>query len=180
MADELVLAGWTLVRPVSTPRALGRSLPRQVISISDCIQDDLPLPQWWDWTQDRALLEEARRADAPDARIVAIALEEEEASRFMAAHGRDEPCFDLLRQGCPIDGTALGFEVVGTELDVDFHSWLCYHLADDALATLGIEVNGVGLLDSADRARQVREWMLGLPMQEAPPEIPWTYVGLLL
>ena len=180
MVGELVLAGWVLVRPVATPAWAGDRLPDRIVTVSNCIQDDLPVPEWWNWTQDRDLLDQARRAQAPDARIVAVGMVPAEADAFMASMGGpDQPMFALLRQQRRAEGRLLGFEVVGAEPQLDFHSWHCHGYADRVKDALGIGANDVGLLASADDARRVRDWMLALPDRDAPEPVDWTYLALI-
>lgn len=88
------------------------------------------------------------------------------------------PYFHLLRTGAPAEGDLLGYEVVGAEYTLDFHSWHCHGYADEVADDLGIRVNGVGLLASYVDARAVRDWMLARPVAEAPSPVPWVVVSL--
>jgi hypothetical protein len=89
-------------------------------------------------------------------------------------------CFDLLHQHLPLgdDMTILGFEIVGAESHLDFHSWHCHRYADDVAHSLEIRTNRYGLLPTRPEARTVLDWMLSLPPAETPKPVPWTVVAL--
>ena len=180
MGDELLLAGWTLIRPLPTPRDLGWSLPAHLTTISQCIQDDLPRPEWADWAVDRSLLEKARIDAAPDATLMAVAMSVDESLALIdRLGGADDASFGLLRQQRPAGSEPLGWEVVGAEPELTFHSWHCHGYADQVLADLGIAVTDRGLLGSAADAEKVRDWMLQLPNDQAPREVAWTFIALI-
>lgn len=182
--DGLIVAGWIVVQLTPTPAHMGSTLPPTMLTISDCIQADMPQPDNWlgDWFQDH---QQASDAVKPllesDAHLVTVAMHPNDASVFMDARGGSEsPWFELLRRREPLSATLqiLGYEVVGAEEYLDFHSWHCHGYADDALTALGIGVNDLGLIPSLEGARRVCAWMLALPSEEAPIEVPWTVVGL--
>lgn len=182
--DELIVAGWVLVRAAPTPKVLGQTLPAQLITISDCIQDDLPRPEPWlgDWFQDA---HEARHAAAEAAgeppMVVTVAMHPHDAAAFIVQGDSDRsPWFDLLRQHSrlPPDTPILGYEVVGAEETLDFHSWHCHGFADEVRAALGVVTNDNGLIPSLAEARSVLTWMLERPDSEAPEPVPWTVVAL--
>ena len=180
VTDELVLVGWTLIRPVPSPHVLGRSLPPYLTTISQCIQDDLPRPEWADWTVDRSLVDRARLDTSPDTAVMAVAMPEVEAHTFLSqARDPGTPSLALLRRHELARGEPLGFEVVGTEPDLVFHSWHCHGYADLAVAALGVRLTERGLLSSATDAKAVRDWMLQLTNDQAPYEVPWTYIALI-
>lgn len=89
------------------------------------------------------------------------------------------PYFQLLHSATPAEGEVLGYEIVGAEATLDFHSWHCHGYADEVADDLGIRVNDLGLLASYDPARAVRDWMLARTMDQAPSPVPWVVVGLL-
>ena len=182
--DELIVAGWVLVRAVATPRTLGHSLPAQLITISDCIQDDLPRPEPWlgDWFQDahEAHLA-ATKAAGEVPTIVTVAMHPEDAAAFIAQwDGDGSPWFDLVRQQSPLppETRMLGYEVVGAEEELYFHSWHCHGYADEVLDALGVVTNNNGLILNLADARSVLAWMLERPDSEAPKPVPWTVVAL--
>lgn len=180
MSDELVLVGWTLIRPVSSPSELGRSLPTFLTSISQCIQDDLPRPEWADWTLDRSVLERARRQSAPDSTVMAVAVPVTEVEMLLSQlHLAQDSSFDLMRRREPVHGQPLGFEVVGVESGLELHSWHCHGYADEALDELSLTLTDRGLLATEKDARAVRDWMLQLPADQAPKEVPWTFIALI-
>lgn len=172
-----IVAGYVLVRRASPPPGMS-SVPESIITISDCIMDDLPRPEFWDWFQDA---EEAARAESvtPDCAIVAVALEPSEAMDLIQeAGGADRPWFALLRANLPATGTLLGYELVGAEDTLDFHSWHCHGYADDLLAAEGIHVNDSGLISTLSEARRALQWMVSLPEDEEPEPVPWFVVAL--
>lgn len=140
--------------------------------------DDLPRPDFWDWFQDPA---DAARAQSmrPGTRVVQVALEPNDAADLVEAlGGTQRPWFALLRQGIPAAGTLLGYELVGAEENLDFHSWHCHGYADDLLAAEGIGVNNIGLLPTKREAQAALRWMTSLPDDEAPEPVPWFVVAL--
>ena len=72
----------------------------------------------------------------------------------------------------------LGFEIIGAEYGLAFHSWHCHGLASDANAALGVHLNQYGLLDDHTDAAQVLEWMQSLPDADAPAPVPWTTAAI--
>lgn len=177
-AEELLLAGYVLTRPGSAPEM--SSVPSRIVTISDCITDDLPRPEFWDWFQSTQDVVAARRGLESSTDLVAVALPEAEADALMhGLGGRDMPYFDLLRTGTPAEGELLGYEVVGAEHSLDFHSWHCHSYADQVRTECDIQVNGLGLLATFEEAASVRDWMLARRSREAPSPVPWVVVGLL-
>lgn len=139
MSDELVMVGWTLIRPVPSPPELGHGLPPLLTTISQCIQDDLPRPEWADWTVDRSLLDRARLDTPPHTTVMAVAMTGVEADTFLTqVRDRDDRSLALLRRHEPALGEPLGFEVVGAQFDLVFHSWHCHGYADQARSALGV------------------------------------------
>lgn len=174
-----IVAGYVLVRLTSAPPGM-TSVPAQIITISDCIMDRLPRPDYWDWFQniDDAIM---ARAVAPDATVVAVGLEPDDARELMEEMGGpQQPYFALLHNESPADGRLLGYELVGAEWTLDFHSWHCHGFADDLLAARGIGVNDLGLFDSLTDARIALDWMTSLPPDEAPAVVPWLIVALFV
>jgi hypothetical protein len=178
MEDELRLAGFVPTRLV---KALPL-LPAPFQTISTCLlDDDLPRPEFVDWFTSRA--EAERRPFAGD--LIAVGLTDADADRLIAESEYDEGCveaaYSLLRRALPmpVATTFLGFEVVGLNDLLSFHSWHCYSYAPAVARELGIQVNPIGLLSSYAEARRVLEWMAALPMQQAPVgDEPWTIVAL--
>lgn len=172
-----IVAGYVLVRPAAAPPGM-TSVPAQIVTISDCIMDDLPRPEYWDWFLN---IDEAIRARAviPDATIVAVGLEPDDARDLVEEMGGPaQPFFSLLHNEVPAYGTLLGYEVVGAEQTLDFHSWHCHGYADDLLAARGIGLNDLGLFPSLTDARTALDWMTSLPADEAPAPVPWLVVAL--
>ncbi|NTW40219.1 MAG: hypothetical protein HGA44_10095 [Cellulomonadaceae bacterium] len=179
---RLVLAGWVLVAPTSGARALGSSLPASILTISDCIQETFPRPPSWDWFTDLAEAQRARRGHETAARLVSVAMSPEDADEFIEQGAVDQPpeALALLRRHLPLgDGTIpLGYEIVGAEHGLDFHSWHCHGYADEVHARLGISTNGYGLVPTHENAKAVLRWMLARPAREAPAPVPWCVVAL--
>ena len=166
--------------PTPTPRVLGKSLPPTIITTSQCIMEDLPCPEFWDWYQEQAEAERGRQT-APHARVITVAMHPDDATAFMAAHsGEPAPYFETLGRGQPLSTSApvLGYEVVGAEWSLQFHSWHCHGYADEVARNLGILVNDEGLLPTRDHALAVLRWMLDLPADEAPTPVDWTVIAL--
>lgn len=155
-----------------------RSVPGSIITISDCIMDDLPRPEFWDWFQDAADAAHAQSV-TPDCTMVTVALEPSDALELIKqVGGADRPWFALLRANLPATGVLLGYELVGAEENLDFHSWHCHSYADDLLAAESIQVNDSGLISTLREARRALQWMESLPEDEAPEPVPWFVVAL--
>lgn len=119
------------------------------------------------------------RAVAPDASVVAVGLEPDDAHKLIEEMGGPtEPYFSLLHHEVPAYGTLLGYELVGAEHTLDFHSSHCHGCADDLLAARGIGLNDLGLFRSLTDARTALDWMTSLPDDEAPAPVPWLVVAL--
>lgn len=72
----------------------------------------------------------------------------------------------------------LGYELVGAEATLDFHSWHCHGYAAGAFIELGVELNEVGLIDTYEQATRVLTWMLGQPPENQPAPVEWLVVAL--
>lgn len=174
----LLLAGYVLTRPAKAPPGLS-TVPPQIITLSDCIMDDLPRPEFWDWFQSRQEVE-AAEGDREQTDLVAVAIAPLDAEVLMGEMGGPEmPYFDLLRKSTIASGEPIGYEVVGAEATLDFHSWHCHGYADEVARDIGIRVNDLGLLATYEDAVSVLDWMLARPIDEAPAPVPWTVVALL-
>lgn len=176
--EPLLLAGYVLTRLAKTPPGLS-TVPRQIITVSDCIMDDLPRPELWDWFQSRQEVD-ACEGDRDNTELVEVALSPIDARTLIAEMGGPAmPYFDLLRTSIVASGDLIGFEVVGVEATLDLHSWHCHGYADEVVRDLGIRVNDLGLLATYEDAVGVLDWMLARPADEAPAPVPWTVVALL-
>lgn len=180
----LIVVGWVLVRETETSAYLGATMPPRLLTISDCIQDELPRPEPWlgDWFQERDEADAAAR-DLGDTgvMVVTVAMPRSEAEEFERGWaGEDAPWLALLRLAVPLpsDSKILGYEVVGAEEVLDFHSWHCHGYADEVRADLGIDLTDKGLIPDASAARSILSWMLERPDAEAPKPVPWTVVCL--
>jgi hypothetical protein len=137
----LIVGGWVLARAVPTPPWLHDLQLPELLTLSDCIQDDLPRPEPWfgDWFHDVGQAREAaRRTPGPEPIVVTVAMLPEMAEAFVAEwESEPSPWFDLLHQGLPLppEAKVVGFEVVGAEAPLDFHSWHCHRYAADVHAT---------------------------------------------
>ena len=183
-ADVLFVAGWVLVRETESAAYLGASMPPRLVTISDCIQDELPRPEPWlgDWFQDRDEADAAaRRLDDRSVMVVTVAMPRAEADDFAQAwSGEDAPWLSLLRGAVPLpaDAKVLGYEVVGAQEVLDFHSWHCHGYADDVRVDLGIGLTDQGMVPDVSAARSILPWMLARPQAQAPKPVPWTVVCL--
>jgi hypothetical protein len=162
-------------------------VPEEILTISGCIDDDVPRPDRSDWYLDHVEAERARRQQAPHSRLVTVAMAVEDAEEFMAAVSGDEAPrgvrgddFDLLRRWVPLsdDVTILGFEIVGAESCLSFHSWHCHGYADEVADALDVRTNRDGLIPTRPAARSALDWMLSRPTDESPMAVPWTVVAL--
>lgn len=181
MSGFRIVAGYVLAVPTPRPPGHEDVLPPLFLTISSDIQEDLPQPEFWDWFVDRADAEQARRTQAPEVQIVTVSMTAGDADQLMDAEGgADQPWFDLLRRGLrtPEDIEQLGFEIVGVEPTLSFHSWHCYGCAPDARRDLGTRLNALGLIATYEEAAGVLRWMLARPPQHAVPPIPWIVVAL--
>lgn len=139
---------------------------------------DLPRPECWDWFQH---VDDALRANAlvENSRVVGVAFEPADAAAFIdEMDGSVQPFFELLVRAEAATGTLLGYELVGAEDTLDFHSSHCHGYADELRLNNGITVNEHGLLRSYADASRALTWMLALPEAEAPKPVPWTVVAL--
>jgi len=182
--DGLIVGGWVIVRTVAVPSwVVGVRVP-ELFTISDCIQEDLPRPEPWfgDWFHNPQEAHDcARSVPAPDPLVVTVALPADMADEFMSeVEEGSATWFETLHQRAllPSDADILGFEVVGAEACLDFHSWHCHGYAAEVDDALGIRVNRRGLIPTLEEARRVLGWMLERPIDEAPEPVPWTVVAL--
>jgi hypothetical protein len=182
-SDQLIVAGYVLVAP--TPRPNGQEyepLPETFLTISDCLMSDLPRPEFWDWFVDRQEAEHARMTRAPQAETLTVAMTLEDGLKFMREQGGPEqPYFDLLRAQLrlPAGAAMLGYELVGAEPTLDFHSWHCHGCAAAAFDELRVELNEFGLIDTYEQGTRVLTWMLGQPPENQPAPVEWMVVALV-
>ncbi|GAA1559495.1 hypothetical protein GCM10009789_11080 [Kribbella sancticallisti] len=180
-SDELIVAGYVLVVP--TPRPAGQEyvLPGTFLTISDCLMSDLPRPGFWDWYVDHQEAEHERMSRAPHAETVTVAMTVEDALNFMQQQGgAEQPYFDLLRtqSRLPAVSTVLGYELVGAESTLDFHSWHCHGYAAEAFDELRVQLNEFGLIDTYAQATRVLTWMLRQPPENQPAPVEWMVVAI--
>jgi hypothetical protein len=105
----------------------------------------------------------------------------EDALSFIREHGGvEQPYFDLLRteSWLPAGSAVLGYELVGAEATLDFHSWHCYGYAAGAFDELRVQLNEFGLIDTYSQATRVLTWILGQPPENQPAPVPWVVVAL--
>jgi hypothetical protein len=181
---DLIVGGWVVVRPVAVPSWLSLVGVPELLTVSDCIQEDLPRPEPWfgDWFHDpHEAQDRAQSVPGPDPLVVTVALPADLADQFMSEVAEGSGTwFKTLRRRAPLpsDVELLGFEVVGAETCLDFHSWHCHGYAAEVSDALGIRVNPLGLIPTSEEARRVLGWMLERPMDEAPEPVAWTVVAL--
>lgn len=180
LSPPMLLVGYVWTRPAAPPPGLA-SVPASILTISDCIMDDLPRPEFWDWFLSVEDAVAARRPnDSGEMQVVAVAMTETDADRLVdELDGGEMPYVELLNSRVPARGELLGYEVVGAEDTLDFHSWHCHGYADEVSHDLDIQVNEHGLLASYEDAVSVLDWMLARPADQAPAPVPWAVVGLL-
>jgi hypothetical protein len=178
----IFLGGYVVARPTQLADWQKGFLPDPFLTISSCLMDDVPQPEFIDWYTDRADAEEARAGLYPQVDLLAVGLETEVAARLRARYsdGVADIVFPLLDQRLPLPEGALvlGHEIVGCEATFSFHSWHCHDYAKDAWEALGIGVNQLGLISDHADALRILEWMLARPPEEQPAPVPWTVVTL--
>ena len=176
---RLILAGYVVAAPTVRPPASDPLLPDPYVTISSCLADDLSTPEFSGWFQDRAQAE-AALYQLPAANLLAVGLAEPDAANFAAEMVEESRHFELLQRASemPTAAQQLGFEIIGAEYGLAFHSWHCYGLASDASAALGVHPNQYGLLDDHTKAARVLEWMQSLPDADAPAPVPWTAAAI--
>ncbi|TDD55425.1 hypothetical protein E1263_26095 [Kribbella antibiotica] len=179
---ELILAGYVLVVPTPRPPSQEYAvLPETFLTISDCLMADLPRPEFWDWYVDRQEAERERISRAPHAETVTVAIASDDAVSFMQENGgAEQPYFDLLRteSRLPVESPILGYEVVGAEGALDFHSWHCHGYAAEAFDELRVQLNELGLIGTYQEAARVLAWMLGQPPENQPAPVDWMVVAI--
>jgi hypothetical protein len=181
-SNQLIVAGYVLAVPTPRPPGpKGALLLETFLTISDCLMSDLPKPEFWDWYVDRQEAERARVARAAHAETVTVAMTVADAVDFMLLQGgADQPYFELLRRRSrlPAEATIIGYELVGAETSLDFHSWHCHGYAAEAFDELRVGLNEFGLIDTYEQATRALTWMLGQPPETSPPPVEWRVVGL--
>jgi hypothetical protein len=179
--DQLIVAGYVLAVPTPRPPGQEYVLPETFLTVSDCLMSDLPRPEFWDWYVDRQEAERARMCRASHAETVTVAMTLEDALNFMPEQGgAEQPYFDLLRaqSRLPAGASTLGYELVGAEWSLDFHSWHCHGYAAEAFDELRVELNEFGLINTYEQATRVLTWMLGQPPENQPAPVKWIVVAL--
>lgn len=180
-APLLVAAGWVLVTPTALPPALRPRLPPVILTVSDCLQEDLPQPPGGTWFTDRDAADRARAEHAPHASVVGVALTSADGAALCAQAVPDPyDALAVLRRQKPVgpEQRVLGWELVGAQDWFDLCSWHCHGYADEVATALGIRTNSRGLLASHAEASTVLHWMLTRPSAEAPAPVPWFPVAL--
>lgn len=176
------LGGYVLTAPTARGRFQSRSLPDPYLTISSCLQDHVPEPEFIDWYTDRQEAEVVRAKWHHPLDLIAVGLTEEEAAELRSgAESSAAFVFSLLDQRLPVpSSTLLGFEIVGAEATLQFHSWHCHDYLHEAERELGVSVNQVGLFNDHRDAERVRDWMVSQPAATAPKPVPWVVVSLNL
>ncbi|MCX5064990.1 hypothetical protein OOJ91_03755 [Micromonospora lupini] len=150
-------------------------LPRAVPTVSDCLTDFLPADQdiepWQQplfapWHRSLHQAATAVRHAPPEPRTAHV------LSMSVPATGAtglatlieewigDLPHpirMNLARPTAAPPGTVHGFEVLGFDIGLRLHSWLCYRLDTQALAKLGIRPGDSALLTTLDDAQRVAD-----------------------
>jgi hypothetical protein len=175
LVPTLVVGGWVVASPTALPAGLSREIPDPFITISYCLADGLVTPEFYSWFQN---LDEARSAAIAPADVIGVGLTPADAETFMAEVSSDAP-FEQLKRGQVATAPALlGYEIVGAEQLFWLHSWHCHQYAELAARDLGVDVNGLGLIDDYEAAVRVRTWMLNQPSEDQAAPVPWTVVAL--
>jgi len=192
---DAVLGGYVLSVP--TPRAHWQDanhVPASLLTISACLLEGMPRPEFWDWYTERSEAEADRARSAPSAELLAVGLIRRDVQRFIDDHlpfpgpARDDIEYagvptplDLLSTGQPLppDAEILGFDVVGVDHGISlFHSWLCHSYEAGVWKDLRIRLDTRGLLDTYENAAQVLGWIESRPIEQAPEPVPWTVIAI--
>ncbi len=175
------LAGYALTASTARGRWQSRSLPDPYLTISSCLQEHVPEPDFIDWYTNRQEAEAVRARWRSPLDLIAVGLTEaEEAELRSDVEIGTEFVYSLLSQRRPVPNpsTLLGYEIVGAEATLQFHSWHCHDYLDQAHRELGIRINQLGLFDDHRDAERVRDWMLSQPVEKSPKPVPWVVVSL--
>jgi hypothetical protein len=178
---QLILAGYVLAVPALRPPGHEQVLAEEFLTISDCLMADLPRPEFWDWFVHHGDATSARQSLAPEADVLAVAMTPGDADGLMREQGgAEQPYFELLRtrQPLPIEVDLLGFEIVGAEWTLDFHSWHCHGYAPQACPQLDVQLNDSGLIATYHDAVKLLDWMLAQPPENQPKPVEWTVVAI--
>ncbi|MGW6196291.1 hypothetical protein ACWF0M_09095 [Kribbella sp. NPDC055110] len=168
----LIVGGYV----VAAPTTIGPpELPRPLRTISTCLLETFSRPIEGDWYVERT---EAERAVSGSTEVITVAFDDELAAGFRSEFEETDDFFSLLDEGRPLDVPVLGYEVVGLERSLTFHSWHCHGFAGQVHHELGIGIDESGLLGSPEDGRQVLEYLRTRPAWDAPYQIPWTVVAL--
>lgn len=111
-----------------------------------------------------------------------VAMTLEDTLYFMRQHGAaEQPYFDLLRtrSRIPAGSAVLGYEVVGAEWTLDFHSWHCHGYAAEVFDELRVQLNEFGLIDTYEQASRLLTWMLRQAPENQPEPVEWTVVAIV-
>jgi len=180
-SDQLILAGYVVAGPTARPPGLDPLVPSPYVTVSSCLADDLRVPKFSGWFQDfaeaNAALDESSASD-----LLAVGLTQPDAATLMTDMADEDYHFGLLRlaRGMPAGAEMIGYEIVGAEYGLSFHTWHCYGLASEAATTLGIQMNRHGLLEDHDDAARTIDWMTSLPSEDAPAPVPWAAVAIAI
>nr|WP_245573144.1 hypothetical protein [Amycolatopsis benzoatilytica] len=173
---SFVSAGYRVVqRPYSTDGSRDG-----LVSISECVVTVLE-EEWGDWFRDP---DRARhRAAESRLQVLEVGFTMEEAApilRALLAEGYDRETHAVagrLAEGIPINGTPLGYELVGYDFGT-WHSWACLGgLIDDVRLGTGIEPGPHGLIRSADAAHTAARWLTGSGLGD-PKVSDWAAAAL--
>jgi hypothetical protein len=184
MPTNLTLGGYVLSTPTARDAWQSDSLPDPFMTISSCLQRGVPEPEFIDWYTDRQEAELVRASWSGNLDLIAVGMREQESAELTAGRQNDKTADDfiygLLNQRLPMPTTAaaLGYEIVGVEGSLQFHSWHCHNYLDEAQRELGVRINQHGMFDQHRDAEQVRDWMLSQPVEKSPKPVPWVVVAL--
>ena len=169
-------------------------MPASFLTITACLLEDLPRPEFWGWYTERSEAQADPDRRAPSAELLAVGLIRGDVQRFMDDHspspgparydneytGVPTP-LDLLSTGQPLpqDAEILGFDVVGVDHGIAlFHSWLCHSYEASVWKDLRIRLDPRGLLDTYENAARVLGWIESRPSEQAPEPVPWTVIAV--
>ena len=172
----LVSAGY---RVVERPFSIGPGRA-DLVSLSECVATVLE-EEWGDWFGD--LGRARRRAAESGLQVLEAGFAPEEAEPFLRdllAEGYDRDTHavaERLSAGTPVDGTPLGYELLGYDCGT-WHTWRCIgDLVEDVRAGTGVEPGAHGLIADPDAAHVAAGWLTRSELAD-PKVFDWAAVAL--
>lgn len=183
--------GWTIIAPI--PASSIPEGPRgfeTVLSLGDCLQSDLPRPEFEPFfgSADSARAA-ANAAGYRDAFVVEVALEADCIEFLRADSASPHWPANVDSTATVRDADVLGFDVLGFDGACTLvHSWLCFGYGASArIAAIErgpeqdseVWLNALGLIESERAAQALLHAFANAAPADRPAEVPWC-VALVL